>query len=50
MAIDPTVASKQAQQEAQDLFAVLEAAGMGPKIGLPETTTLRLLSASYDYK
>jgi hypothetical protein len=48
-AVTPTISETQAKAEAQDLFAVLEAAGMGPKVGLPDTTALILVSVNYQY-
>jgi hypothetical protein len=49
LATDPTASRDNIYEEAGELFAVLEAAGMGPKIGLPETKTLILLSSTYKY-
>lgn len=48
--IDPSVEREQAHREARDLFAVLQAAGLGPKVGLPETQELVLISASSEYR
>lgn len=49
LAIDSTASKEQAQEEANELFKVLEAAGMGPKVGLPTTKKLVRISVSYDY-
>jgi len=48
--VDPSAEEEQAHREARDLFAVLQAAGMGPKVGLPDTNELLLVSASSDYQ
>ena len=48
--VDPSSGKDQAEKEAGDLFAVLQAAGMGPKVGLPDTEALLLVSASSDYR
>jgi hypothetical protein len=49
LAIDSTASKEQAQEEANELFKVLEAAGMGPKVGLPTTQKIVRISVSYDY-
>ena len=48
--LDPAAAHEQITAEANELIAVLEAAGMGPKIGLPKTLALQLVSASSAYR
>ena len=50
MVVDPSADEERAHKEARDLFAVLKAAGMGPKVGLPDTKELLLVSASSDYR
>jgi hypothetical protein len=50
LAIDRAADQEKVHEEAKDLFAVLEAAGMGPKVGLPDTTALVVVSVSYDYQ
>jgi hypothetical protein len=49
MAVDSGAGEEQARKEAGELLAVLQAAGMGPKVGLPGTKVLLLVSASSDY-
>jgi hypothetical protein len=48
--LDPAATHDQVAAEANDLFAVMQAAGMGPKIGLPKTRALLLVSVSNTYR
>ncbi len=50
LAIAPTASSELIVLEAKELFSVLEAAGMRPKIGLPTTEVLVPLNASSEYQ
>jgi hypothetical protein len=47
---DPAAPQDQIAAEANELFTVMEVAGMGPKIGLPKTRAMHLVSASNTYR
>jgi len=47
---DPAAPRERIAAEATELFDLMQAAGMGPKIGLPQTRVLRLISVSNAYR